>query len=503
MPSPAKLTRFLWCAPLLLWGVLAAAFAVRLAGWAVDDCYITYRYARNLAQGDGFVFNPGERVFGSTDPGLGLLLGALHAVTRVPVPLIGAAVFTLSLVGVASILLLEGRRRGYLLETALGGTLLVTSSYFWSNQGAAAPLAILLLLLASLLSTRSTVAAGILAGSAVWVRPDAGLGVVLLALILSERKRIPWRFLWAAGCVVAAGIGLAWLYYGHPLPNTLGAKTDMAAATPNSWSGWRFWLRAFGPIGRHFGGEWPAVLVAALAGCWPFARKTGTSGRLIVLFGLAIAAVYPLLGVPFFSWYILPCLLMAAYGLAFFAGAAGDGLARRVPSLRGFRHAAVIGIFGALAFTTFWTSRAYFQGFTPAPYLRSYRRGAEWIKAHSEPGASIAYVEIGVIGYYSERPVLDLMGLVTPWARPYVVQGDILGAFRAKPTELVLFHTRGRMAPIVGSRWFKRRYREVMRFEDSNAGNAALRIYRRQPSPSKRRISSLRLSGKGMDFPVE
>jgi hypothetical protein len=484
LQSPSKSARFLWCAPLLLWGVLAAIFAVRLAGWAPDDSYITYRYAQNLAQGHGFVFNPGERVFGSTDPGLGLLLGALHSVTRVPVPLISSAVFALSLLGIASIVLIEGRRRGYLLETVLGGTLLVTSSYFWSNQGAAAPLAILLLLLASLLSTRSSVAAGLLAGSAVWVRPDAGLGVVFLALILfSEGKRIPWRYLVAAGCVIAAGIGLAWLYYGHPLPNTLGAKTDMAAATPNSWSGFRFWLRAFGPIGRHFGGEWPAVLIAAVAGCWPFAVKTGTSGRLIVLFGLAIAVVYPLLKVPFFSWYILPCLVMAAYGLAFFAGAAGDGLARRVPSLRNLRHVAVICIFASLAFTTFRASRAYFQGFASAPYLESYRRGAEWIKANSEPGAAIAYVEIGVIGYYSERPVLDLMGLVTPWARPYVVQGDILGAFRAKPTEFVLFHTRGRMAPIVSSRWFRKRYREVMRFEDRNsAGKAGLQIYRRRAS---------------------
>ncbi len=32
------------------------------AHWAYDDPFITFRYARNLRAGLGFVYNPGERV---------------------------------------------------------------------------------------------------------------------------------------------------------------------------------------------------------------------------------------------------------------------------------------------------------------------------------------------------------------------------------------------------------------------------------------------------------
>jgi hypothetical protein len=32
--------------------------------WGLDDAYISYRYAQNLAQGNGLVFNRGERVEG-------------------------------------------------------------------------------------------------------------------------------------------------------------------------------------------------------------------------------------------------------------------------------------------------------------------------------------------------------------------------------------------------------------------------------------------------------
>ena len=60
----------------LSWSTIAAACILRYRGWTVDDFYITYRYAGNLAAGRGFVFNPGERVFGLTDPGLGLALAA-------------------------------------------------------------------------------------------------------------------------------------------------------------------------------------------------------------------------------------------------------------------------------------------------------------------------------------------------------------------------------------------------------------------------------------------
>jgi hypothetical protein len=483
LPPDPKLRRWLWCAPIVLWCAIAGRWALRLAGWTQDDFYITYRYAWNLARGSGFVFNPGERVFGTTDPGLGLLLGALHAGTGIAVPFLGAAVFSLSLVGIAALLLIAGRRRGYVIEPVLGGTLLVASSYLWANLGAAVPLAILLLLLAAMLAARSAAAAGLLAGAAAWVRPDAGLGVALLAVILViETRRVPWRFLLAAGCVVAAGIGLAWLYFGQPLPNTFGAKADMAAATPDSWSGLRFWLRGSVLIQRHFGRVWPAVLIGAAAGCWPLARKGGRTGLLLALFGLGIAVAYPLLGVPFFSWYVLPCLIAAIYGLAFFAGAAGRALAARAPAWPSVRVLFAAGIFALLAAGPLARSWSFFRSFHPAAYLQSYRRGAEWIRANTPPDASIAYVEIGVIGYYSERPMLDLMGLVTPAARPYVLRNDLLGALKERPTELVLLHPRGRMAMFVHAGWFRKRYREVMRFEDPEGSlRASLRIFRQRP----------------------
>jgi hypothetical protein len=43
-----------------------------------DDIMICMRYARNLAQGVGLVYNAGEHVEGFTNPLLTLLAGGLH-----------------------------------------------------------------------------------------------------------------------------------------------------------------------------------------------------------------------------------------------------------------------------------------------------------------------------------------------------------------------------------------------------------------------------------------
>src|SRR6185503_14966345 len=59
--------------------VLMAALAWPLRDYITDDTYIHLQYAHHLAAGDGFVFNTGERVYGSTSPLWVLLIADLMA----------------------------------------------------------------------------------------------------------------------------------------------------------------------------------------------------------------------------------------------------------------------------------------------------------------------------------------------------------------------------------------------------------------------------------------
>ncbi|MER3458003.1 MAG: hypothetical protein C4309_04615 [Chloroflexota bacterium] len=66
-------------AHVLPWSLFFFAVVARLVPGprTIDDAFITFRYARNLVAGLGFVYNPGEHVLGTTTPLYTLLLAGL------------------------------------------------------------------------------------------------------------------------------------------------------------------------------------------------------------------------------------------------------------------------------------------------------------------------------------------------------------------------------------------------------------------------------------------
>jgi hypothetical protein len=58
--------------------LIIAALTIAFWSYTQDDVFITYTYSRNIAQGQGFVFNPGERVQGTTTPLYTLLMTGVY-----------------------------------------------------------------------------------------------------------------------------------------------------------------------------------------------------------------------------------------------------------------------------------------------------------------------------------------------------------------------------------------------------------------------------------------
>src|ERR1700730_17613059 len=172
-----------WCG----WGAWiaeATAIAARFAGRAADDIYITYRYAYNLASGRGLVFNPGERVFGVSDPGIAVLLAGLHRGTGVAIPVLGSAVTAAALLVITGVVLAASHEAGRGAEGWLGGALLLGSAFAWLGQGAGPLPALACLLLAARVAGARPLGAGLLAGLGFCCRPDAALGAAALMLLL-------------------------------------------------------------------------------------------------------------------------------------------------------------------------------------------------------------------------------------------------------------------------------------------------------------------------------
>jgi hypothetical protein len=211
----------------------------------VDDAYITYRYARNIATGVGFVYNAGERVLGTTTPAYALLMALLSRLSGysdyprlslITNTLIDALIFCLAL-------RLTTRLTGY-HWVGLGASLLYAlegRALDFSTSGMESSFNTLavLLTLVLFLENRSRWAA-VAAGLAVLVRPD---GLTLAAVIFGalglealRRKRdrpqqLVWQLPWAEGALFAAVVGpwllFALLYFGNFIPQSILAKSEV------------------------------------------------------------------------------------------------------------------------------------------------------------------------------------------------------------------------------------------------------------------------------------
>jgi hypothetical protein len=478
--------RWLLAALAAAWLAILTATAVRLCGRAVDDVFITYRYAQNLAAGNGYVFNPGERVFGVTEPAVGLVLGAAAWLTGAAIPTLGTLFTALALAALAAGLWLAGARRGRAAEGALAGTLILGTPLFWTTQGAAAPALLALLLCAARLAVSRPLAAGVLCGIAAAVRPDAVVGGAILGLLVwLETRRLPWRLALAAAACLALVALAAWGWFGAIVPQTLVAKQYHAARNPGSWLGfdsfWGYGLSrlASGPFNRLV----PWAVLAGLAGAIAFLRQATRAERLLVLHGLAMVIVYPLLSVPFFSWYAIPPLLAILWGLAQLVGWAGRLAASDAPAAtRGL--GVVLLVWGLIAVLAWLGGFALFlRDARPDWRTVVYLEAGAWLDAHAGHDADLAFHEVGMLAFSSRRPVEDLLGLVTPRSLPYAREGDVVGAFLAKPTAYFVAHPfadGGAIRAITSRDWFRRAYVEVARFDHPELGGWLV-IFARRP----------------------
>lgn len=471
-----------------LWAAAALAAALRVGGFALDDFFITYRYAWNLVAGHGFVFNPGEHVFGTTAPGMGLLLAAVAAVTRLPIPHAATATTAVALWALACLLLAEGRDRGRLPEAAVAGTLIVTSSFLWVHVGAEGPVSLALLLGAARAAARRPALTGLAAGFAVWCRPDAGLGAAVLGLLLwHERRRLPWRFGTTGAATIAAGLVAARLWFGRWLPGTLEAKRLQAEWMPEIWAGGLiFWGEALRILRLlFFGPSLMFLVVLGLAGLGLLLRLGGRGHRLLAVYGLALAVAYPVLGVAFYGWYVIPTVIALLVGAAYACG----WMARRAHRFCGATPAgrwvaAALALVIALPPAAGLARRAVqlHLGTGSTPRYELYRHVGGWLRENAAPAEAVSYVEIGTIAYFSRRPVRDLLGLVTPESLAWVERHDLVGAFLAEPTPWLVYDTQlhGFIQPLRDQPWFDDAYREAVRFRHRGSGEELI-LYRRRP----------------------
>jgi hypothetical protein len=370
-----------------------------LMPYQVDDAYITYRYAQNLAAGEGFVYNPGaEAVEGYSSPLWMLLLsaGAL-LIPQAGIPYLGMVLGISAYLALLTVWARISRDEppAVRLLTALLLTLW-PGLLFYASTGMETLLFVLCVLVfqaaaMGLLSGRLGAVAGFLA---LWIRPEGAFLLVALAfsllagpfrlrLILTRRLIIPGLSVIAGGLVLTVFRGLV---FGDLLPNTYHAKIpDLGAGLA--------YLRSFVL-------SWPGgmlMLLAVLGGVLGTEKHRG-----FLLAGLAWLTAPVIEGGDWMPHhrFILPAvvwLLAAVLGLG----------QTRLRSLRWGGYALGLGLAATIAWQALVmieTARYSFDKLT----VRE-KAIAEWVREFGV--LSVASVDIGVLGYESGAEIIDVVGL--------------------------------------------------------------------------------------------
>lgn len=398
------------------------------AGFPLDDSWIHLHFARNLAEGAGFAYNPGVPVAGSTAP-LWTLLLALG------VWVAGPSLALVKVVGIAATLAAGALTRraaaawGASAPAALGAgsALMMTGALTWGAlSGMEVSLAAALVAGALWAHARNaTFVTALLASLAVLARPEAAL--LGPALLFSR----PWNarrlLLYIGVAIVVLGPFVAFCIatVGTPWPATAAAKIEggllgwLAGRNASAWTTFieRPWKFSLEWLAWLFMTHWllPAVLVPKiLFTIWGrYGRALGIPALALLAHPLAMALLAPYRGPLFQEGRYAIHLLPLAFVLLVVAIPAMSVRALRM----------LVGIYVVLAIPTLVSAADRYAWGVQNINAMQVRIG-QWVDRELPRAARVATNDIGAIAYFSRREIIDLMGLVTPAIIPYLRDGD-------------------------------------------------------------------------------
>ncbi|MBN1902939.1 hypothetical protein JW926_16570 [Candidatus Sumerlaeota bacterium] len=406
-----------------------------------DDALITYRYSRNLISGMGLVYNPGEKVLGTTTP--------LYALVIAGAMLFKSAPWSASLIldcffitAVFWMIIKLGDHIGDKLWSRLVILLLFMDPLLCLPVGGMETGLFLFLIYASFLSLikqrlRLSVVFALLA---LFTRPEGGLALMLVlpqALFDFKNRKLrnDWiKILMIVLIPLACAAIFMKTYYGSLIYQSIKGKH----AHTNAANVWRlffdyFFRRQFF-VGERFDIrgvlEWIGFILILLR--YPKLR--------IFVYWFFAYLIFMRIGrAPAFVHYHTPLYHIETMGLGValinLARLAATGLHKFIEWMSGnagkpffqkpppdspllvpfafFLFICISPVFYDVSTQIFfWVYRSQ----RPTLECKGYDLAGKWIKNHSEQSDVVMAPEIGYIGYFSERTIFDVMGLVTPEA---------------------------------------------------------------------------------------
>jgi hypothetical protein len=405
--------------------------------WAYDDPFITFRYADNLRSGLGFVYNPGEYVLSTTTPLYALLLAGLgHLWSDLPHMSNLISALSLALGGV--FIYLIGQQWREPLAGLFAGILFPFFPLMISTFGAETGFYVMLILGAFALYAKGQhQGAMALTALATLTRAEGILVAAVLGVdLLVRQRRIPWQPLFLFALLVIPWYLFSWFYFGSPFPVTLAAKQHQGqmAISEGFALGFLRQLRGY----AHQPLYWVHGTLGLLG--VGYAISTARQWLPLLTWGALYLVSYTLLGVTRYFWYYAPLVPVILVLVGLGATAVSRWL---LPRLTQKRRNVVLLICLLLLLWPQAEGLEYLHGHLD-PRAHIYQEVGLWLAQNTPSEATVGTLEVGIIGYYANRHMIDFAGLIQPdvaqqMGRETTYQDTALWAVqRYQPSYLVL-----------------------------------------------------------------
>ncbi len=418
--------------------LFSTAQLVQFVGWDFDDSYIVYRIANNIIHGNGWTYNPGEAYNPSTSVLNTILIALVGSVIK-DIPLAAHILAGLWLFFSGLLLFLLVRKQwGDLaaLLCSIGLQYLLSHGHYW---GLELHLFVSLSLALVFLESHDKNVWPILS-LLVLTRPDGlvYVGLKWLKSFLKDRN-LSLSGLLQFGLILLPWLIFSLLSFGQVLPDTFAQKVWQGNS--GYWGSGQVFLR--GLQDHLLLSTWITLMfIGGAAGTFILIFR-----RSLFLYILIFAAIqqasYILMNVPAYHWYY-SCLDVAAFIAAVFAlNSVVQFAARRIRGagaiLRVFKNSQVTAsLILVLMLLSAYSISHFADRKSTDQRTKSYGNIISTINAR-HPEGSLAAVEVGTIGYHTDREIIDLIGLVSE--NEEYISGENNDLFFADPPQLVLFHS--------------------------------------------------------------
>ncbi len=407
---------------------LVASLMTYRVGFPLDDAWIHQTYARNLAHRGEWSFLPGRPSAGSTSPLWSALLALGYLLRLSPLGwtwFLGFVILSgIGFTGMRIYQAIIGEQSQWPIYAAI--FLMIEWHIVWAAvSGMETALFILFVLWVAnrlLEGDQGWLSTGFLVGLSIWVRPDglSLLGPALFTLVLikgSRRKKILslLSFLLGFGLIFAPYLLWNRLLDGSWWPNTYYAKQAEYAVELQDPLWRRIMEQAMQPMIGAGVLLAPGFVLSMLA----LLRKQRWAALSIGIWFMGFLVLYALrLPVTYqHGRYVMPAMaIYFLFGLAGMANWYSQGLRtwrKRVVGRTWVSSTALVAI-------CFWFIGARAYGRDVAFIESEMVVVARWVASYTEDQAVIAAHDIGALGYYGGRTLIDLAGLISPEVVPFI-----------------------------------------------------------------------------------